>query len=247
MALIRELVEEYPFVAMDTEFPGVVARPIGNLNKNEYNYQQLRVNVDMLKLIQLGLTLSDEEGNTPPSASTFQFHFQFDLNNEMYAQDSIALLKSAGIDFKRHLDYGIDVEEFGEQMISSGLVLNPEIKWIAFHSGYDLGYLLKLLTCLPLPKKQTGFFEMVRIFFPCIYDIKYMMKSCRNLKGGLQELADDLEVARIGPQHQAGSDSLLTLHTFFRLKKLFFEDHIDDDKYCGVLYGLGISWNPPGR
>lgn len=79
MALIRELVEEYPYVAMDTEFPGVVARPIGNLNKNEYNYQQLRVNVDMLKLIQLGLTFSDEQGNTPPNASTFQFHFHYDL------------------------------------------------------------------------------------------------------------------------------------------------------------------------
>lgn len=84
MALIREIVEEYPFVSMDTEFPGVVARPIGNLNKNEYNYQQLRVNVDMLKLIQLGLTFSDEEGNTPLGACTFQFHFQFDLKYVRY-------------------------------------------------------------------------------------------------------------------------------------------------------------------
>jgi len=73
-----------------------------------------------------------------------------------------------------------------------------------------------------------------------------MMKSCRNLKGGLQDLADDLQVKRIGPQHQAWSDSLLTLHTFFKMKQLYFEDHIDDDKYCGVLYGLGVSWTPIG-
>lgn len=51
----------------------------------------------------------------------------------MYAQNSIELLTKSGIDFKKHQDYGIDVEEFGELLISSGLVLTDEIKWISFH------------------------------------------------------------------------------------------------------------------
>jgi len=67
------------------------------------------------------------------------------------------------------------------------------------------------------------------------------MKSCKNLKGGLQEVANELEVARVGPQHQAGSDSLLTGQTFFRMKEMFFEDDIDDSKYLGHLYGLGTN------
>lgn len=37
------------------------------------------------------------------------------------------------------------------QLMSSGVVLNDDIKWISFHSGYDFGYLLKVLTCKPLP------------------------------------------------------------------------------------------------
>lgn len=45
----------------------------------------------------------------------------------MYAQDSIDLLKRAGIDFKKHCEYGIQVADFGEAMISSGLVLNDEV------------------------------------------------------------------------------------------------------------------------
>lgn len=122
-------------------------------------------------------------------------------SEEMYAQDSIDLLKRAGIDFKKQGERGINTDDFGEALISSGLVMNPDVKWIAFHSGYDLGYLVKVLTQSPLPKRQHEFFETVNAFFPIIYDVKYMMKSCRNLKGGLQDLADDLEVREMLLNH----------------------------------------------
>ncbi len=50
------------------------------MSRSEYNYQTLRCNVDMLKLIQLGLTFANEKGEAPPNGpSTFQFHFKFDL------------------------------------------------------------------------------------------------------------------------------------------------------------------------
>lgn len=42
----------------------------------------------------------------------------------------------------------------------------------------------------------------LQIYFPTVYDIKYLMKFCDNLHGGLNKLAEVLQVDRIGPQHQ---------------------------------------------
>ena len=64
----------------DTEFPGVVARPIGEFRSTaDYQYQLLRCNVDLLKIIQVGLTFLDENGNPPPGNSTWQFNFKYNL------------------------------------------------------------------------------------------------------------------------------------------------------------------------
>jgi len=64
----------------DTEFPGVVARPIGTFKtSSDYHYQTLRCNVDLLKIIQLGLTFANEEGQLPQESSTWQFNFKFSL------------------------------------------------------------------------------------------------------------------------------------------------------------------------
>lgn len=244
-AIIRDIVDDYPFVAMDSEFPGVVIRPVGNFkNITDFNYKTLKDNVDMLKLIQLGLTFSDEKGNLPTCGSEkfciWQFNFrEFDVVDDVYASDSIELLKQCGIDFKKNNEMGIDANRFAELLMSSGIVLNDNIKWVTFHSGYDFGYLLKLLTCRELPETQAGFFNLINIYFPMVYDIKHLMKFCNSLHGGLNKLAELLEVERVGRCHQAGSDSLLTCCTFMKLKDNFFNG--STEKYAGVLYGLGVE------
>jgi len=237
------VVRNYPYVAMDTEFPGVVARPIGEFKSSaDYQYRLLRCNVDLLKIIQLGVTFLDEKGQLPDTGiTTWQFNFKFNLTEDMYAEDSVDLLQNSGIQFEKHEQEGIDPMLFAEMMLMSGLVLMPQVKWLSFHSGYDFGYLINLLTNQNLPKTEADFFDQLKTYFPNVYDVKYLMKSCKNLKGGLQEVANELEVTRVGPQHQAGSDSLLTGQTFFRMKEMFFEDDIDDSKYLGHLYGLGTS------
>ena len=62
------------------------------------------------------------------------------------------------------------------------------------YSGYDFAYLLKVLTAQNLPSEESDFFDLLKLYFPNIYDVKYLMKSCKSLKGGLQEVAELLEV-----------------------------------------------------
>ncbi|KAL3736881.1 hypothetical protein ACJRO7_025765 [Eucalyptus globulus] len=244
-ARIREIVDDYPYVAMDTEFPGIVVRPVGNFkNSSEFHYQTLKENVDMLKLIQLGLTFSDERGNLPTCGSDkcciWQFNFrEFNASEDFFADDSIELLKQSGIDFKKNRDRGINAMRFGELLMSSGIVLNDNVHWVTFHSGYDFGYLLKVLTCQTLPDTQVGFFKLIHMYFPTLYDIKHLMKFCDSLHGGLNKVAELLKVERVGVCHQAGSDSLLTSSTFKKLKESFFSGSLE--KYSGVLYGLCVD------
>lgn len=131
----------------------------------------------MLKLIQLGLTFTDAEGNLPRingELCVWQFNFrcdgcladalrsgrfavsckqrggtyqqlscmqcsahppasgclrcrEFRLSDDMYAQDSIELLKQSGIDFAQNETRGIDVRHFGELLTVSGVVLNEDV------------------------------------------------------------------------------------------------------------------------
>lgn len=240
MEKIRQIVDRYPYVSMDTEFPGVVARPIGAFRTSaEFNYQTMRCNVDLLKIIQLGMTFSDQDGNLPPGTSVWQFNFKFNLSEDMYAQDSIELLQNSGVNFARQETHGIDVHHFGELLFTSGVILSEKITWISFHSCYDFGYLLKLLTFEALPPDESDFIKLFHSFFPCIYDIKFLVDKYDHFKGnGLNAIASMLQLDRVGPCHQAGSDSLLTAATYFKLLLTYLKSE-PVEKSCGYLYGLG--------
>lgn len=241
MARLREVVVKYPYIAMDTEFPGVVAKPLGQFRSaSDYNYQTLRVNVDLLKIIQLGVTLSDAQGNRPPGVCCWQFNFRFDRGEDVYAKDSIELLVRSGIDFESHRTRGIDAQEFAELLMTSGLVLDDSVTWIAFHCGYDFAYLLKLLMNQSMPETENEFLELVALFFPVYFDVKYIMYCCDNFKGSLKALGQSLQVFRIGAEHQAGSDSLLTAATFFKLQETYLNSTaVLLEMYVNVMYGLG--------
>lgn len=236
-------------------------------------------------MIQLGITLFKSDGSLPPpdatslpksqfhqnlipTPCTWQFNFKFSLETDMYARESTQMLTKAGIDFERHAKHGIDPNDFGALLISSGLVLEPDVHWISFHSAYDFGYLMKLMICKPLPEDEAQFHKYLEKFFPSLFDIKFILKhtgvkgTVNNnqpltqeatmmvqrimTKSGLQDIAEELAVARIGQAHQAGSDSLLTGQVYFKMKERVFNGTIEEDRYRSQVWGLNAQMPTAG-
>ena len=79
-----------------------------------------------LPISALSLLLSLSLRLLPPISLSFP------PREDMYAQDSIEMLLQAGIQFKRHEEEGIDIEDFAELLMSSGLVLSEDVTWITF-------------------------------------------------------------------------------------------------------------------
>eukprot|EP01084_Bolivina_argentea_P243670 408441_1 len=245
MRQIQIIIEKYPYIAVDTEFPGVVSRLKYSCNYPDWTrpgYKLVADNVNRLKLIQVGLAFYNEKGETPSPYSTYQFNFEFNISRDMFATDSIVLLINSGIDFNKLNKCGIQHNKFAEIFTMSGLVLNDDVTWICFHGSYDFAYLVKTLCCKNLPIKESDFLHYLQIYFPSIYDLKILLNNIHSIKaGGLQALANILNIKRIGQTHMAGSDSLLTGDVFFKFRELYFDELIDERIYLNTLYGFSNS------
>ena len=206
----------------------------GFRGKSDYHYQCLRTNVDMLKIIQIGLTLFNEDGETPPARPNsadsmdlggavgrrngnqspfphcWQFNFKFSLKEDMYNEKSIESLQQAGIDFNLLERDGIDPHDFASLLIPSGLVCFDDVKWISFHGGYDFGYLTKLLICQALPSDELEFDQIMKMYFPTTYDVKHLMKYAIRLHNTGMQTPNDPNIVEVLQkfEHKSGLENI---------------------------------------
>ncbi len=130
MKKLTRLVERYPVVAMvhrspikDTEFPGIIATRSQTderyYSEQECEYILVKRNVEETKMIQIGLSIADEEGNVPLPTSTWQFNFRFDKDKDRIVDQSYDLLIKAGVRFDKLVTEGIDYSLFAEYFAGS--------------------------------------------------------------------------------------------------------------------------------
>lgn len=238
MSCIAELLPRFPFIGMDTEFPGVVL-------KDEHStgqippYPVVSANVNLLSLIQFGITLSDSEGEMPRPISTWQFNFRFDLAEEIHSPSAINMLYEHEIDFNRFKTDGIDPTEFAHYVYAAGLVQNNNLTYVTFHGVYDFAYMLKVVSCQAVPRSPSHFLTTLEQYVPHFLDLKTITTDIADIKkGGLQKLMEELDVNRIGTQHQAGSDSLDTLTCFIEISRRYLSIKKMTEKYDKRLYGV---------
>jgi CCR4-NOT transcription complex subunit 7/8 len=234
--LIQMMIEQgkHMYGSIDTEFPGFVYKASDAKDFWTRQWDELKANVDNLRLIQFGLALSDASGQPPPGCGVWQFNFQFDVKHDMRSESSIQLLREAGCDFTKHQEEGICPYTFGDLLVRCGLVLNENMKWISFHGGYDFAYLIKVLTGLSLPARVCEMLDYVDLFFPRRCDMKYLLRD--TYRGGLQTLAT--RRGSVENLHQAGTDAALTRDAFFAQDPDFRRRAFEAGD-VGILCGLG--------
>ncbi|KAL7129190.1 hypothetical protein ABFS83_13G047400 [Erythranthe nasuta] len=186
----------------------------------------MKRNVDVLKLIQLGLTLSSSDGT---SHYSWEFNFRdFDSDRDLQNPESVSFLKRQGIDFLKNKQQGIESWVFALLFRRYIAWQGKELKWATFHGPYDLGFLIKILTGMELPESLDGFMMLVRGFLGDeVYDLKNVVRVF-GLGGGLEG------------RHKAGSDSLMIMRVFFELKGKCSKEELNRilQSFKYRLYGL---------
>ncbi|KAJ8755817.1 hypothetical protein K2173_024362 [Erythroxylum novogranatense] len=227
---------KFPVLSVDTEFPGCLLKT-SKTASDDVRYANLKFNVEKSKMIQLGVTLSNERGTI---FATWEFNFRFDVDEDRHSEDSIEFLKQHGIDFTRLKNDGIETERFSAAF-SYMLSRHRNLHWVTFQGLYDLAYILHAVTLTPLPESAAEFAVLTQHVLGSVIDVKYMAKFCEGLHGGelgLQRLGDVLGIKRTGGSHNAGSDSLLTAKV---LATMMMEFDMNPSIYEGCLYGLDIT------
>ncbi|XP_064957965.1 putative CCR4-associated factor 1 homolog 8 [Musa acuminata AAA Group] len=225
----------FRYIAIDTEFTGVVNSAPSDASE-EGLYSIVKESVDNMKLLQLGITLFDYNGNTPGLC----WEFNFSDISPLPSNVSIDLLRRSGHDFERNVREGISGDMCGNLLRQNLFNGDDESVYVTFHGLYDFAYVIKLITGgAPMPDNLGQFIASVRKTFGHFYDLKYIGEQLSSRTFGLMSLARELGVEAYGIHHQAAHDSVTIGRAFIEMERMC---HVEgDERFVSVLNGFSNS------
>lgn len=139
MEFLSSVTPSVDLVCISCEFGGVVSRPLGQFrSQQDYHFQTMRSNVELIPPLQIAITLADAEGKLN---LTWQFNMLFSTL-EMFQQEILESLVKTGANLPRMGEDGVPPLVLGAALLDSGLLGKT---WVSQHAGYDFGYLISSL------------------------------------------------------------------------------------------------------
>ncbi|KAF3781714.1 putative CCR4-associated factor 1-like protein 2 [Nymphaea thermarum] len=256
IAIIKQAALSHPFISLSINLlhsnrnhqrrgripPG--ASP-GDPNSN---YATLRATVGA-SVLQVGLALSDEGGNLPTCKETgqpcaWEFNLRVvDRRTGEFAPWQHGVLRASAVDAEESKRRAIDPSHFSFSLFGASILMRSRIRWVVFKGGLDFGGLLKLLRGEDLPRKRDEWFQWLQAYFPSFYDVMHLTEQLRLAPAGgggsLDGVAEKMGVGRDGQHTQgAGSDSLLVLRVFLKMKQESFGGGFQEHLHGNVLFGF---------
>ena len=208
--------------------PGLIVRPFGDfLTREDMHYQTMRTNVELTKVLQIALTVADDQSLEQLELPCWCFNFHFDMTDAVPEN----LLKTHGEYFTQLHNNGIDPAVFAEWLFDSGLLLNDRLQWVCFNGLSDFGYLLRFATNAVLPPSEEQFVELMRLYFPHHHDARVVV-HLNPAKAEPLDYAQKLLAMRQNPL-----DARQTLQRT-QMLYAYARKGVDESLYSNVLYGL---------
>ncbi|KAF3786728.1 putative CCR4-associated factor 1-like protein 9 [Nymphaea thermarum] len=211
------------------------------------NYAFFRQRANAVRLLQLGLTFSDEGGNLPKDPMTgegYLWEFNVKVAKSMDEIDAVFRqhLTEKGINVDYNMKYGIHPDMLCTGIGCMETLKKERIRWVVFSGCAAFSPLLNIMRPVTgnqeqLPVRREAFLDAVKLYFPKFYELRQLMSGC-GLSGTLVETANVLGVGVTGGEmfNQAGPDSLLTLQVFLGLRKRHFRRGIPEDQANLINY-----------
>jgi len=230
---IKKLTKKFNYISIDFTHPGILV----SCGKRP-EWDRIHTNVSLTNPIQMCFNLTNENNEF---GGIFRFNLHFSLAHEMFSEDNVQKLKKT-ISFELLEDKGIDRDCLGERLISSGLLLNKNIYWLSYQSGHNYATMLQLLRANMIPYDENDFFKLVNIYFPNLYDIRYI--AAKKFKNPLAAQLYFEKTTLESPEKNTPADKSCQLISslFFHLKAILLRfESFDPITFNGFIYGIGSA------